>query len=523
MRIRDRKMSSDLPQGWATANLESLIEFAIGGAWGVAPDECGDGAELVRVIRGTEFRHWNRDRGATAAIRAVPVRQLEARRLQANDLVVEISGGGPDQPVGRVVLIDEGVLKQSDLPVICSNFCRKLRLTNEVDPQYAVHFMNYLYHQGEFNRFQNQTVNLRNLQFTDFVAEITLSLPPLVEQRRIVAKVDELLGRVNAARERLARVPAILKRFRQSVLAAACSGRLTEDWRNNSADEANAKSLLARIESLRHEHFTSISRTKYPEPIRPSVDCEFSTPLEWPIVSLDALTTLVTSGSRGWAAHYSETGPLFIRAQNVNSDRLVLDDIAHVQPPDSAEGRRTQVQFGDLLVTITGANVTKTGVVDRELDEAYVSQHVALVRPIDPELSRYLHFWVISPKHGREKLSEDAYGAGKPGLNLDNIREMAVALPPRAEQHEIVRRVEALFRLADAVEAKVAAGIARVGKLTQAILAKAFRGELVPTEAELARREGRDFEPASVLLERIRAARAQEAPAKQTARRPRRK
>jgi len=76
--------------------------------------------------------------------------------------------------------------------------------------------------------------------------------------------------------------------------------------------------------------------------------------------------------------------------------------------------------------------------------------------------------------------------------------------PPLEEQHEIVQRVEGLFKLADAIEERVAAATLRAEKLTQAILAKAFRGELVPTEAELARREGRDYEPASVLLERIR-------------------
>jgi type I restriction enzyme S subunit len=115
-----------------------------------------------------------------------------------------------------------------------------------------------------------------------------------------------------------------------------------------------------------------------------------------------------------------------------------------------------------------------------------------------------MYLWIVSPQHGRAKLLEDAYGAGKPGLNLDNIKEMIVALPSLEEQHEIVRRVEALFKLADAIEKRVEAATKRADKLTQAILAKAFRGELVPTEAELARREGREYEPASILLARIR-------------------
>jgi len=91
--------------------------------------------------------------------------------------------------------------------------------------------------------------------------------------------------------------------------------------------------------------------------------------------------------------------------------------------------------------------------------------------------------------------------------------EFWLPIPPIAEQHEIVRRVEALFTLADAIEARVAAVTACVDRLTQAILAKAFRGELVPTEAELARREGREYESAAKLRERTRAERATRIPA----------
>jgi hypothetical protein len=152
--------------------------------------------------------------------------------------------------------------------------------------------------------------------------------------------------------------------------------------------------------------------------------------------------------------------------------------------------------------------------------QAYVSLHVALVRLKEASHGQFLHLWTTSPEHGRATLSADAYGAGKPGLNLDNIRNLPVALPPREERDEIVRRVQALFALADAIEKRVAQATARVEKTTQAILVKAFRGELVPTEAELARQEGRDYELASVLLERVRAERAQAEPAR-GARRPR--
>jgi type I restriction enzyme S subunit len=157
--------------------------------------------------------------------------------------------------------------------------------------------------------------------------------------------------------------------------------------------------------------------------------------------------------------------------------------MAHVRPPKGSEGERTKVREGDLLVTITGANVTKSAFVDRAIGEAYVNQHVALGRPILPTLTEYLHLWIVSPEHGRKKLAADAYGAGKPGLNLENLRTMPVGLPTLEEQAEIVARAKALFALADRVHDQTVAAARRVERSAQAVLAKAFRGELATIEA----------------------------------------
>jgi type I restriction enzyme S subunit len=103
-----------------------------------------------------------------------------------------------------------------------------------------------------------------------------------------------------------------------------------------------------------------------------------------------------------------------------------------------------------------------------------------------------------------DSLIEEVHGATRPRITTKQLRALRVPLCSMQEQREIVGRVSALFALADSIERRLAIAIARTDKLPQAILAKAFRGELVPTEAELARAEGRDYEPASALLERIR-------------------
>jgi hypothetical protein len=116
--------------------------------------------------------------------------------------------------------------------------------------------------------------------------------------------------------------------------------------------------------------------------------------------------------------------------------------------------------------------------------------------------------WLRSPLHGQAQLAECFYGETKPGLSLEQVKAVWVNVPSLAEQHEIVRRVEALFKLADAIERRVGEAQRRVERITQAVLAKAFRGELVPTEAELARLEGREYESAEQLLARVRAEKA---------------
>ena len=115
---------------------------------------------------------------------------------------------------------------------------------------------------------------------------------------------------------------------------------------------------------------------------------------------------------------------------------------------------------------------------------------------------------------GQDAAQAAARGGGMNNISLADVRALRIPVPPRPEQREIVRRVEGLFKLADAIEKRVAAATARAEKLTQAILAKAFRGELVPTEAALARQEGREYEPAAALPEAIRRTAADASPTK---------
>ena len=211
--------------------------------------------------------------------------------------------------------------------------------------------------------------------------------------------------------------------------------------------------------------------------VRPSdtrAELAFELPKTWKPVAFGRLCNIVTSGSRGWAEYYAESGPKFIRAQNIRFGKLRLDDLACVNPPKKSEGMRTQVSKGDLLVVITGAGVTNPALLQTDLGEAYVSQHVALIKPTDTALSGWLLLCLMAPLGGRAELVTRAYGAGKPGLNLDNIRSLPIPLPPLAEQQRIIAKVNALMAICDRLETTLLATRSETGRLLEAILHSAL-------------------------------------------------
>ena len=164
---------------------------------------------------------------------------------------------------------------------------------------------------------------------------------------------------------------------------------------------------------------------------------------------MDALTCVITSGSRDWKQYYREDGSgTFIMAQNVRPLRFDRSYRLAVEPPENDRDRtRSEVFKDDLLVTIVGANTGDSCRVPEKLSEHYVCQSVALMRPVLTETSRFLEMFLNSTGHGLAEFRKWIYGEGRPHLSFDNLRETLVCLPPLAEQQEIVRRVEGLFVL----------------------------------------------------------------------------
>ena len=299
-------------------------------------------------------------------------------------------------------------------------------------------------------------------------------LPPLNEQKRIAEKLDAILPKVKSAKARLEKIPLILKKFRQSILSSACSGRLTEDWR---AGKEELQVVIAPNVTAEHD---------------------LDIPESWVVCRAKDACKNVESGSTPKGKPFTATGEIpYLKVYNIVNQNINFDYKPQFIPKTvhEKELKRCKCYPNDVLMNIVGPPLGKIAMVTDQFPEWNINQAIVVYRPQNFLTSLFLYYWLCSLEPIKETLKETRGSAGQVNISLTQARNIFVPLPPLEEQQEIVRRVEKLFALADSLEAKYKKAIQRVEKIEQSILAKAFKGELAnpdPTD-----------EPAEELLNRI--------------------
>jgi len=335
---------------------------------------------------------------------------------------------------------------------------------------------------------------------------IPIPVAPLDEQNRIIQRLDALLRSLTAAHDHLVKVPLVLKRFRQAVLAAACSGRLTADWREKNLDVELATRLLSRIQQGRKKPKKSHINRAYGEE-----NIYFDIPDSWSFCFFEDICSNKPHGIKAGPFGSSLTKSCYSSSgyKIYGQEQVIRGDVNYgdyyVDEKKFLELKSCEVEARDLLISLVGT-IGKVLIIPGRFEKGIINPRlvkVSLHSEISPE---YIAKYLSSPL-AINIFKRDSHGGTMEILNLKMLKGLPIPLPPVIEQHEIVRRVESMFKLADVVEKRVARATGEAEKLTQAILAKAFRGELVPTEAELARRDGRVYETASELLARIKSQR----------------
>lgn len=443
--------SDDLPEGWVETCMSEVAEI-VGGGTPKASDPSNfseDGSSWITPadlsgFEGIYIRKGKRDLSEKG------LRSCSAAMMPARSVLMSSRA-----PIGYLA-IAAGPLSTNQ--GFKSFVCRE-----GVVPEYVYFWLRFI------------RLKLEEMGSGSTFAEISgrrakaipIFLPPAAEQHRIAAALEQLLPQMARIRNRLARVPKILKRFRQSVLAAACSGRLTEDWRaSNQRADWSCSSLGERGITARIGPFGSLLHR----------------------------------------ADYAEGGVPLVNPTHMRDGAIYPSTDCAVAEAKVTELSAYRLRTGDIVVGRRG-EMGRAAVVQPSQSGFLCGTGSMFIRVRPDEFNPEFLCLVLRSPQSVAALGDGAVGSTMQNLNQKALAAVSVPNAALIEQAEVVRRAKVFFGLADAIERRVVAAAARIETLTQAILAKAFRGKLVPTEAELARHAGHGYEPAAELLSRVRAQR----------------
>jgi type I restriction enzyme S subunit len=343
-----------------------------------------------------------------------------------------------------------------------------------------------------------------------FITATEIPLAPLPEQRRIVARIEELLTRLDAGVAALKRAQANLKRYKASVLKAACEGRLVPTEAELARAEGRtyepASELLQRIlverrakrEADLRAQGKNTGKAKHEEPQLLDFDNLLDLPEGWHWATLDQLGQEgrpIIYGIIKPGPHVPEGIP-YVRVTEMKDGRIDLEHLRRTSPERAAKFARATLAVGDLLISKDGT-IGRVAVVPPQLAGGNITQHV-MRAPIHHFVDRDYVVHAIRSPLCQHWLTGETRGVALRGVNVEDFRRLPIPVAPAAEQKRITTELEQRMSVVEEIEASIDVNVARAERMRQSILKRAFSGKLVPQDP--------NDEPAGALLERLRAA-----------------
>ncbi|MBX9001174.1 type I restriction endonuclease subunit S [Klebsiella aerogenes] len=442
-----------LPEGWATAPVSTVTTLIRGVTYKKEQALNYLQDDYLPLIRANNIQNGKFD---TTDLVFVPKNLVkESQKISPEDIVIAMSSGSKSV-VGKSAY--------QRLPFECSfgAFCGVLRPEKFISSNFIAHFTKSSFYRNKISSL-SAGANINNIKPASFDL-INVPIPSLAEQKIIAEKLDTLLAQVDSTKARLEQIPQILKRFRQSVLAAAFTKKLTE----------SSKFIEKKISDV----------------------CSFQ------------------NGFAFKSSWFAKKGSYqVIKLANIRDGHLFLENApTYVNDDKGIEFSKFLPNIGDTLISMTGTRFKKDygfGCIITQKHRILINQRVGRLIPIKTSiLPEYLSLFVRSELFREQFFKGETGGVNQGNVGSQHIQSIVINVPPLLEQAEIVRRVEQLFAYADTIEKQVNSALTRVNSLTQSILAKAFRGELTAQW----RAENPDLisgeNSAAALLEKIKAERA---------------
>jgi len=473
----------DLPRGWMWTRFDQILDkFESGGR------PKGGSKNIETGIPSIGGEHLTYDgRFNFSNVRYVPVdffKKMNRGKIKREDILIVKDGA----TTGKTSII------RDDFPfseAAVNEHVFLVRPFQDIDKLFVFY---YLYSSdGQDYVRKNFRGTAQGGIAQSFFVDTFLPLPPLSEQRRIVAKIEELLTRLDAGVEALKKIQLQLKRYRQSVLKSAFSGKLTAEWRKAHKGEFEPASAL--LEKIKEERKKS---GKYKElALRDTTDLP-ELPDGWVWARLNDLKQSIQYGTSE-KANNDTTGIPIVRMGNIQDGKLVFENLKYL-PHTYPQLADFILEDGDILFNRTNSAelVGKTATYRGSHLNAIFASYLIRIKVNNEVCIPDLITYFINSFYGRSYIgSVVSQQVGQANLNGTKLALMPIPLLSFAEQKKIVDEIDRHFSIADEIEATVEQSLKQADRLRQSILKKAFEGKLVP--------QNPDDEPAEKLLERIKA------------------
>jgi type I restriction enzyme S subunit len=488
----------NLPQGWQTVSVADVATTMFDGPFGSALKSSDYTDHGVRVARLENVGHLRFREELEAFVSKAKADSLRRHLLAAHDVLFS---SFVDQET-RVCLVPEAL----DGHMINKADCFCIRADREIcDPRFLAYKLaapsSYDRFSGSVRGITRPRIGLRDL------AAFEIDLPPWAEQRRIVAKLDALFAHLARSRAELDRCSKLFSRLRSQIYDFAVTGNLV----NVSVGEPWSEADRLSIAKHRSKYLAERKGSRLRSGLGSAIDFFCDARSEW----LDCRLADVISLRVGHAfksTEFSDQGVLLLRGANVAPDRVDWTDSVRLSASDAKSYAEYALDEGDIVLAMdrpiisTGLKIARVSSVDAG---CLLVQRVANPRPSRFVQNDYLAI-ILRSSFFREQIEGHATGSDLPHISGNDILTTPCPLPPLEIQQRIVDRVRQVIARVDRLEVEAARARAMLDRLEATFLTEAFKGELVPQDP--------NDEPASVLLERIRAQRAAAAPASKTKR-----
>ena len=470
-----------LPTGWVATTIGEIAETKLGKMLDAAKNR----GEPTPYLGNINVR-WGKFNLDNLSSMPVTVDELETLAVRDGDLFV-CEGGVP----GRCAVWRHGPQR-----IVFQKAVHRIRPMADIDSDFVQRFLAWAAGQAAFDHLLTGTT-IKHLPQVG-LQRISLPLPPLAEQRRIVAKLDTLTARLTRARTELDRVAAMAPRMAETAMRAGVTGKLTGKWRAAKPDRESVDQLLERITTPQQGRGGREATDKVIVGTAALAVNDPGTPLPegWAWVPLLRISKQETghTPSRSHPEYWDGGVPwIGIRDAGAHHGRFIEQSMQTISEAGLANSSARMLPAGTVCLSRTAS----VGYVTIMGQRMATSQDFATWTCSDALLPEYLMYALMAEG---DDIRSFGMGSTHTTIYFPEVRAFNIALPPVAEQAEIVAQIKVTIARADRLEAEAACARALLDRLEAAILARAFRGELVPQDPT--------DEPAAALLDRIRATRA---------------